>query len=512
MVTTYKVYYSIVAKLLISFRRKWKSLYTKSTKKYNVASSGAVFHQVLRQIKPSSDQRRKIKAVSHKVLSLANRMARKYKGKAILAGSLTRDTWLPDKLEFDVFVCFPEKMKESQMEKAGLGIGAAIARKLKAESKVEYAEHPYTDITYEGVDIDVVPCYSVQSAEKIKSSVDRTPFHVQYIEKHLPTRLSDQVRLFKQFLKAAKIYGADAKYEGLSGYTCELLTIRYNGFQNLLKAISKWQAGEIIDLEEVYGKKNIGEVKKKFWNQPLVVIDPTDKNRNTAAALSMKNFFLLKKRVADFLKKPSVEFFLPPTPEPITEKELANLQSQRRTETVVVKFIPPKVVPDILWPQLRKFGERLQNILEETRYEFKVMNRGEFSDEKFIAAVVLELEVAHLPAVQKRIGPSIFAQKESKEFLDKYLQNPTFAGPYVEDGTWVVETPRQFLSAHDKLLDSLSKPLDVLQAKGIPDKIAERLVTGFEIISETEKILEEAKRNPDFGIYLKQFFQKVKLV
>lgn len=443
---------------------------------------------------------------------MANGMSRKYKGKAILAGSLTRDTWLPDKLEFDVFVCFPEKMKDKQMEQTGLRIGTAIARKLKAEAKVEYAEHPYTNVAYEGIDIDIVPCYSVASAEKIKSAVDRTPFHVQYIEKHLPGRLADQVRLFKQFLKAAKIYGADAKTEGLSGYTCELLIIQYQGFQNLLKAIAKWQTGEIVDLEKVYNKETLPEAKKKFWNQPLAVIDPTDKNRNTAAALTAKNFLLLKKLAAEFLKKPSTEFFLPSQQQPISEKELADLQSQRKTETIIVKFIPPKVVPDVLYPQLRKFGERLQSILEETRYEFKVMNHGEFTDEKFIAAVVLEMEVAHLPAVQKRIGPSIFAQKESKEFLDKYNQSTILAGPYVEDGTWIVETPRQFLNAHDKLLDSLTKSLDVLKAKGVPEKIAEKLVSGFEVISDSQKILEEASRNPDFGIYLRQFFQKVKLV
>lgn len=478
-------------------------------------SSESVFKQVLRQVKPSSEQRRKIQSASRRVLSLANSLAKKHKARAMLAGSLTRDTWLPDKLEFDVFVCFPEKLKEKQMEHAGLQIGQAIARKLKAEWKTEYAEHPYTDIQYNGIDIDVVPCYAVQSAEKIKSAVDRTPFHVQFIEKHLPARLADQVRLLKQFSKAARIYGADTKTEGLSGYTCELLTIQCKSFLGFLKAVAKWKPGEIVDLQKVVDKKNLSEFRKKFWSQPLVVLDPTDKNRNTAAALTPKNFFVLKKRAEEFLKKPAAEFFFHPKHEPITEKELVETQMKRRTETVVVKFIPPKVVPDILWPQLRKFSERLQNILEEAKYEFKVLHRGEFTDEKFLAAVVLEMEVAHLPAVQKRIGPSVFDADDSKRFLEKYLANATdalFAGPYVEDEHWVVETQRQFLTAREKIQDSLGKPVDVLKAKGIPDKIAERLVNGFEVFSETEKILEEAKRNADFGIFLRKFFEKEKLV
>src|SRR5437016_1113164 len=123
----------------------------------------SVFRQVLRQIKPSSKQRNKIESISEKVLSLANSLGSKFKAKAILAGSVTRDTWLQDKLEFDVFVSFPEKLKEKQMEKAGLKIGATIAKKLKAEYKVEYAEHPYTHATVEGVEFDIVPCYAVES-------------------------------------------------------------------------------------------------------------------------------------------------------------------------------------------------------------------------------------------------------------------------------------------------------------------------------------------------------------
>ncbi len=476
-----------------------------------MSSPKKVLHDVLRKIKPDSEQRRKIEGLSRKTLSLTAKFAKKYKAKAILAGSVTRGTWLPDKMEFDVFVLFPESMKEKRMEELGLKIGRMVVSKLGGQPSVEYAEHPYVCGNISGIDIDIVPAFEVKSAEKIKSAVDRTPFHVKYIEKNLPLKLSDQVRLLKKFLKARDLYGADAKTEGFSGYVCELLVIFYKDFMNVLKSSAKWKPGDVMDLEKSYGKNEFQDLRKKFWNQVLVVIDPTDKNRNTAAAVTAKSFFLFKKYAREFLKKPSEEFFFRPKVDPITEKELVETQMRRRTELIVVKFIPPKTVPDIAWQQLRKFGERLQNILEETKYEFRVLGRDVFTDEKFIATVLLEMEVSKLPSVQKRTGPSVFDENDAKNFLDKY-KDSALVGPYVEDGFWDVEIDRQFTSAREKITDSLSRPLDVLIAKGIPKLIAERISKGFEVFSETEKIIEESGRNPDFGIFIRKYFQKEKLV
>lgn len=470
-----------------------------------------VLKDILRHIRPNKDQRRLISRLSRKTLLLTQRAAKKYKAKAMLAGSVTRDTWMPDKLEFDVFVIFPEKMKEKRMEETGLQIGKSVINKLKGKWEIAYAEHPYVSGIVDGVDIDIVPAFAVESAEKIKSAVDRTPFHVKYIEKNLPFKLSDEVRLLKQFLKAHGLYGADAKTEGFSGYVCELLIIQHRSFLNVLKSAGKWRAGETIDIGKHYDKKHIAEVWKNFRNQALILIDPTDKNRNAAAALSAANFFRFKKHAQEFLKNPSREFFFPPKKQPLTEKELVELLTHRRTELIIVKFIPPKTVPDVLWPQLRKFSERLKNILEETKYEFRVFGTDVFTDETFIATVLLEMEVSHLPTVQKRTGPSVFDEKDSKNFLEKYKEN-NVAGPYVEGSQWVVETKRQFLTAREKIQDSLSKELEVLKAKGIPNLIAERIAKGFEVIVETDKISEESSRNPDFGIFLRKYFEKEKLV
>jgi tRNA nucleotidyltransferase (CCA-adding enzyme) len=468
-----------------------------------------IFSEVLREITPKQKERKKIKELAEKTLKLTKKFAKKHRAKAILAGSITRDTWLPTKKEFDVFVLFPEEMKEEEMEKAGLEIGKKVIQKLNGELKIEYAEHPYVSGLVNGVDIDIVPCYALKSLEKIKSAVDRTPFHVKYLEKNFPSQLSKEVRLLKQFLSANSLYGADAKIEGFSGYTCELLLIKFGSFLNLIKQATKWKPGEIIDLEKFYTEKDYIALRRKFKNQPLILIDPTDKNRNTASALSIYNFFKFKRLANEFLKNPSKSFFQKKEPQPISLKEFIEKKSERETDFIFISFSPPKVVPDILWPQLRKFASRLQSILEERKYEFKVFGKDVYTNEKDLAVVLLEMEVSKLPAIQKMIGPLVFDFDDSKRFLEKHKS--AIAGPYIEEKFWVAEVKRKFLTAREKIFDSLNKPLKILKAKGIPNLIAESLAKGFEVFSENEKVLKLIEKDENFGIFLRKYFEKEKL-
>lgn len=473
-------------------------------------TAAKVLKDVLSQIRPKSDQKRKIDGLSRKSLSLANKFARRYKAKAMLAGSITRGTWLPDKMEFDIFVLFPERLTEKQLERAGLEVGKKVIEALKGKWQLSYAQHPYVSGIVDGVEIDIVPAFAVKSAEEIKSAVDRTPFHVKFVEKHLSNKLAEDVRLLKQMLKTTNAYGADTRVDGFSGFVCELLIIHYKGFANLIKAARKWEAGEVIDMQKVYKKGELESLHKQFIGQPLILIDPTDRNRNTAAALSAKNFFKLRKLADQFSTKPSTELFFGKKPEPITEQELNEIAMKRHTELLILKFLPPKGVDDVVWPQLRKFAERMQGILEEAKYEFKVFGKDVFTDGSYVAAVLLEMEVSKLPAIQKRIGPSVFDKDDAKNFLEKYKD--AIAGPYVENSNWVVEINRQFVTAREKIHDSLSKPLEELLAKGVPKLVAERIAKGFDVFSETDRIIDEARRNPEFGIFIRKYFEKEKLI
>jgi tRNA nucleotidyltransferase (CCA-adding enzyme) len=469
-----------------------------------------ILREVAKEITPTKEESRKLHGVAKNVFVAVRKEAKKLHADVILAGSITRNTWLPGKKEFDIFVLLPTKLKTKDLEKKGLKLGKKIFVKLGGEWRIDYAQHPYVSGNIDGIEVDIVPSYNVKSPEYLKSAVDRTPFHVKYIQKKLKSSMSSEVRLLKQFLTVHSLYGADAKTLGYSGYVCELLTIKYKNFFNVLKAVSKWKPIEVIDLEGAYSKKDYKHIMKTF-QKLLIVIDPTDESRNTTAAVSSENFYKFIKLAKEFLRNPLREYFFARDEVPITESDFILNQIQRRTEMIFVKFSCPNVVPDILWPQLRRFAERLQSILEESVYEFKVLRKDVYTDEKSLAVVLLEMEVSKLPIVQKRMGPRVTDLDDSKRFLAKYSDN-ALNGPFIENDFWAAEIKRKFITAREKIFDCLSKDIETLEVRGIPNFVAKEIVKGFEVFSESDKVINLMKENRNFGVFIKRFFEKKSLV
>ena len=465
-----------------------------------------VLKEILKEIKPSLDQRKKFNEFSKKILDVTNKKTSKYRGKAIIAGSLTRDTWLPSKNEFDVFMIFPKDISEEDLEKYGLEIGKKVIEEMGGTWKVEYAQHPYVNGNIGDIEVDIVPCFEVKSGEEIQSAVDRTPFHVKYLEKNLPKQLSDDVRVLKAFLKANDIYGADTKTEGFSGYICELLVINYGRFIDVLQAVNEWKPREIIDIEKYWKKEDYKKIRRDFKDEILIIIDPVDKNRNAAASISAENFYKFKKITKEFLKEPAQEFFSKKQIKPLTEKELKFHLQNRGTELFVIKFGKPDVVPDILWPQLRRAAKRLEGILSE--YEFKIHRSDCWSDEKNICAILLEMEISKLPLINEKIGPYVWKEDNSGNFLKKY-EGIAINGPYIRENTWRVEIKREWKSALGKLKNTLSDKEEILKAKGLPNFISTEIFEGFKIF-ENEKISELLK-DKEFGIFMRKYFEKEKL-
>jgi len=94
-----------------------------------------------------------------------------------------------------------------------------------------------------------------------------------------------------------RIYGAKIAKQGLSGYVSEVLILNFGSFENVIKSISGIKEHQII-----------GKTSKKFGTS-IVIIDPIDKNRNLAAAISNENIgkFVLISRA--FKEKPRLILF-----------------------------------------------------------------------------------------------------------------------------------------------------------------------------------------------------------
>ena len=434
-----------------------------------------ILQSVLKKITPSKEESDAVHAVIEDVVAETERIIKPLGLSVVLAGSFTRNTWLSHKKEFDIFVQFPVETGREELEKLGLESGKKIVKSFAGSFQIAYAEHPYVRAKIKGYSVDIVPCYKVESAEKIKSAVDRTPFHNRYLSKNLHPHQSADVRLLKTFCKANGLYGSDLKTQGFSGYLCELLIIKCDSFKNLVSEASKWLPGQVfIDIQGKYPGN-----KKEFSNQPLVVIDPVDPKRNVAAALSSAVFVKFAKLCVELSEHPSEKFFFAGEAK-IKSAEFYKKIKSRETVFLAIKFSKPEVVDDIVYPQLRKSAKRLSDILKE--YEFACLGSTVFAGNRS-CFIILELEVWNLPNVRRIIGPPVFAIKNAGEFANKYR---ALGRIWVEEDRWVAEISRKFKQADKKLFHTLSEPAETLKAKGIASYMAESIAKGFKVLNNKQ--------------------------
>ena len=234
-----------------------------------------MYAKILGKIRPKKPEVGKIGKIEKKLLKA---IPKKYSPETM--GSIAKGTWTSGNRDLDIFIFFPEDTEKEKMEKQGLALGKRVFKKLKGKYELGYAQHPYVRGKIESVKVDIVPCYKMEEM-KLKSAVDRSPFHVKYVLAHMTKEEKDQVLLLKHLLRVNDIYGAELKVEGFSGYLCELLILKYKTIDRLAKIASSWNEDIIIELEQASNKE---------FKEPLVVIDPVDPQRNVAAAVSVENY------------------------------------------------------------------------------------------------------------------------------------------------------------------------------------------------------------------------------
>jgi tRNA nucleotidyltransferase (CCA-adding enzyme) len=460
----------------------------------------AVLKKVLEKITPTEKERKSTKAAINKIMQATDKAIKPFGLKYTLAGSFLRDTWLADKLEFDIFILFPESVSRERLEKRGMEIGKRIVRSLKGGYEIAYAEHPYIRGVIDGFAVDFVPCYDIRDPGKIKSAVDRTPHHNKYILKNLTKALLPQVRLLKQFCKGLGVYGSDLRVEGFSGYLTELLIIRYKTFKNLLLEAGRWEAGKaFIDLEGSHKGKGV-DAREKFPGQPLVVIDPVDRNRNVAAALSPANFELFKQSCASFLRSPS-EMFFRPERKGMSAASLRKRAKQRGTKLIAVSFVRPGVVDDVIFPQLRRSAKRIAGMLADK--EFRVLGHDVWCDGEE-CVLFFELLVWKLPPTKKLTGPPVFSKTHSEQFKRKYRGKTRL---WVEGKNWVTEVRTMFPDAEVFMKRSLRGSVKALSEKGIASHVAKSLKKGF-TISVDSHVIKKAGMKPGIALFLTEYFKK----
>ncbi|MDR0438734.1 MAG: CCA tRNA nucleotidyltransferase, partial [Methanocalculaceae archaeon] len=278
---------------------------------------------------------------------------------AMMTGSVARGTWVKGDKDIDIFMLFPPDLSREELQEKGLTVAYEVVKTFSGTAKEKYAEHPYLNAVIEGFDVDIVPCYNISSIVEMKCAVDRTPFHTRYLLPKI-TPIREDVLLLKQFTKGGGIYGSDHMTGGFSGYLCELLILAYGGFSEFIQAASKFHYGEVIDIEGYYPDTKI--IRKKFF-EPLVVIDPTDKDRNVAAALTSTRFTEFVELARNYCAKPNRIYFLSDPSTRMNKAEFAKILQKRGTTVLAMRIETPSCVADTIVPQLRKSMDSIRSML-----------------------------------------------------------------------------------------------------------------------------------------------------
>lgn len=394
-----------------------------------------VLTTVRERVTPSPEEQEALREAASELIDQAERALDdlSVEGEAFLVGSAARGTWIAGEQDIDLFVRFPRVLDREELEELGLEVGHAVL----PDGREEWAEHPYVTGEYQGFDVDLVPCYDVDSAQDIESAVDRTPFHTAYLTERLTDDVALEVRLFKQFLQGVGIYGSNLKTQGFSGYLTELLVLEYGSAKEVVQAATDWHPPVVIDPE--------GHGNRSF-DDPLVVIDPTDPSRNVAAVLSAENLARFQHHARQFFTDPSLDVFFPNESDSLTRAAVEERIRSRGTTPIALVFERPNRVDDELYPQLRKSLTGIRDALE--RRGFDVLRSASFARDR--AVLLHELAVAERPRVERHMGPPVHVREHAEDFYTTYADSSAF-GPFIEEDRYVVERERSFVRASEFL-------------------------------------------------------------
>ena len=450
-----------------------------------------IIKKALEEVKPIEADERLVKQAAEEIIQRVKAACKKLKidAKPMLVGSVARGTWLRNERDIDIFILFPEELSREDLERQGLAVAREVAER---KGRERFAEHPYVMMDFKGFDVDLVPCYDVAKPSEIKSAVDRTPHHQRYMREHLTPELVDEVLLVKKFMEGIGVYGAELKIQGFSGYLCELLTLHHGSFKKLVEAASKWKPVVIIDHERNYTDES--EPAILFEGQPLVVIDPVDPNRNVAAAVSAQNFSVFVRACQEFLSEPRREFFSPRKVKLLDAREVRRILKRRGTKIFCVVFGTPDLVPDVLYPQLRKTEHAFVARLGQAGFD--VQRSDVWGDSKSV--ILIEVDASKLASVQTRVGPPVTI--EVGDFIREHLRSKeNMAGPFVDgEGRVVFELERKETDARDVLKQALE------ERTAFGKHVAEAIKKGYKLMEEAGlvKLLHDKKFREFISEYL----------
>tara|TARA_Y100000310_G_scaffold344051_1_gene454803 strand:- start:2524 stop:3774 length:1251 start_codon:yes stop_codon:yes gene_type:complete len=354
-----------------------------------------VVTEVLQQVSPSSEDRKKLKKIQIQILKRI-----KIPGaKAVVGGSGAKDTWLKDTHDIDIYVKFSHSKYAGKSDELSDILHRYLKKKFPRHLRI-HGSRDYFQVNYKGYTIEIVPILSITRPTQAKNITDFSSFHVKYIGNKIRKNksLADNIRVAKMFARANRFYGAESHIKGFSGYVVELLVSHYGSFLKFLDAASKWKSTNIIGSKRAAERLNWA---KKI--SPLILIDPVQPGRNAAAALSREQYDNIVKLSKSFVRRPSMSFF---ELKPVDVKKL-----RRKGRLSIIEAEPITAKRDVAGAKaLKAFQHVMKNLSD---YDIA---DSFFDYDDSTATFYLVTKKISLPKEYKHFGPPIDNKKAAGKF------------------------------------------------------------------------------------------------
>ena len=170
-----------------------------------------------------------------------------------------------------------------------------------------FSQHPYLSLKMMDLEIDILGCFDIDTATLSDTgpitAVDRTVHHTQYVADLLTDEKRDDARILKSFVRASHAYGDQCAVGrmGITGVSLELLAILSETLDEAFDALEQIDSKPIDPL-----KRSMTELRKNpaFRDDYIILIDPTDHQRNIASSFTPRAYEWVKYRI-DRLRKAS---------------------------------------------------------------------------------------------------------------------------------------------------------------------------------------------------------------
>jgi len=364
-----------------------------------------IFGKVIQRIKPEKEEFKEAGDTIDEINELLKQS--NIDAGCMAGGSYAKGTILNDDFDIDLFIRFDYSYKDKD-------ISQMLAKALTPLKPVlVHGSRDYYHLRRKDLLFEIIPVLMIDDYKQAVNVTDMSPLHVGYARDYFEDNpgLADEVRLAKQFCKAAGIYGAESYIRGFSGHVLDLLLIYYKSFEQFLMQAAVWGNRVIIDIEHRLDDP-IKQLNKSKTQSPLIIVDPMQQDRNAAAAVSREKFEIMKKKAKDFLQNPSEDFFV------IKKLNLKEVKSRAKDECLIIlKVKPLRGNEDVVGTKVLKCFEHIEKSLRKN--DFKIIGSGwEFEPEESVLYYILKKE--RLSDKVTLQGPPLKQKQDAERFRTKH--------------------------------------------------------------------------------------------